>query len=190
VLVVVAGPSGAGKGAVVKGLLQRHPEIWYSVSATTRAPRPGERDGVDYLFLTEDEFSRIRDEGGFLEAFDVYGQWKGTPKAPIDERLARGEDVLLEIDVQGALKVMKEVPGALTIFIKPPSRDEQRRRLAQRQQQTGESDEEHAERLAAAEAEEGLAGEFDDVVVNDDVDRAVKEIAAILAARRTPSDQD
>ncbi len=189
-LVVVAGPSGAGKGAVVKGLLQRHPEIWYSVSATTRPPRPGEEHGVDYLFVSEEEFARIDAEGGFLEAFDVYGQRKGTPRAPIEERLARHEDVLLEIDVQGALAVKEQIPEALMVFIKPPSRDEQRRRLKTRQAHTGESDQEHEQRLAAAGAEEELAGRFDAVVVNDDVDRAVGEIAAILAAHRTPSDQD
>lgn len=178
---MLAGPSGVGKGTVGRGLLAREPRLWFSVSATTRAPRPGEVDGVDYLFMSRAEFERLRDEGGFVESFEVYGQYKGTPAAPLRERLGRGDDVLLEIDVQGAMRVREQIPEAVLVFIAPPSREELRRRLVDRG--TDDADQ-VARRLAAAEQEEAMASEFDAVVVNDDLTRAVDEVAAILYARR------
>ena len=178
---VLAGPSGVGKGTVVRRLLEREPGLWFSVSANTRAPRPTERDGVDYLFLTRAEFEELRDGDGFLEWFDVYGDLKGTPRAPVEEHLAAGDDVLLEIDVQGALKVREQVPEAVLVFLKAPSSEEQRRRIAAR----GDADPDDVERrLEAAAQEEASAEAFDHVVVNDDVDAAVAEVAGILAARR------
>ena len=162
-------------------LLDRDPRLWFSVSANTRAPRAGEVDGRDYVFLDRDEFERLRDAGGFLEWFDVYGDLKGTPRAPVEEHLAAGDDVLLEVDVQGALAVREAYPEAVLVFVKAPSRDEQRRRLVER----GEDDTEAIERrLARAEAEEALADRFDAVVVNDDPDRAAGEVAAILRRYR------
>jgi guanylate kinase len=180
---VIVGPSGVGKGTVVRKLLERDPSIWLSVSVTTRAPRPGEVDGVDYRFVDRDEFLAIRDAGGFLEWFDVFGELKGTPRAPVEEHLAAGQDVLLEIDVQGALAVREAFPdAALLVFVRPPSREEQRRRLVER----GVDDPAEIERrLAGAAAEEAYAGEFDAVVVNDDVDTAVDEVAGILMSRRS-----
>jgi guanylate kinase len=153
------------------------------VSATTRAPRPGEVDGVDYQFLSDEEFEALRRAGGLLEAFEVFGHSYGTPRAPVEEHLAAGEDVLLEIDVQGALEVRKDFPGnALLVFVKPPSREEQRRRLVAR----GEDDTAEIERrLAAAETEEAQAEQFDVVVVNDDVGSAVDEVAGSLESRRS-----
>ncbi|MET0421546.1 MAG: guanylate kinase [Acidimicrobiia bacterium] len=181
---VIAGPSAVGKGTVVAGLRAREPELWYSVSANTRAPRPGEQDGVDYLFMTRAEFEALRDADGFLEWFDVYGDLKGTPKAPVEDHLAAGDDVLLEIDVQGALRVRESFPQAVLVFLKPPSRDEQRRRILAR----GDADpDDVARRLDAAEAEEALAASFDAVVVNDTVDAAVSQVAGILATRRAGS---
>jgi guanylate kinase len=178
---VLAGPSGVGKGTIVRKLLELEPRLWFSVSATTRLRREGETDGKDYLFLDRDEFERIRDEGGFLEWFDVYGDLKGTPRAPVDEHLAAGDDVLLEVDVQGALAVREKYPDAVLVFVKAPSRDEQRRRLLER----GQDDPEAVERrLAVAEAEEGAADRFDAVVVNDDADRAAREVAATLGVHR------
>ena len=179
---VLAGPSGVGKGTVIRKLLEREPELWLSVSANTRAPRPGERDGVDYLFLNRAEFEALRDAGGFLEWFEVYGDLKGTPREPVDERLAGGRDVLLEIDVQGALAVKQKLPEALLVFVQAPSRDEQRRRLESR---GSESEESIARRLEQAAAEERIGAEqFDAVVVNRSVDQAVRDVAAILKARR------
>lgn len=152
-----------------------------SVSATTRAPREGEIERGDYRFLTRGEFERLRDEDGFLESFDVYGDLKGTPRAPVEEHLAAGEDVLLEIDVQGAMAVREAFPDAVLVFVRPPSREVQRERLLGR----GQDDPEALERrLAAAEAEEALADQFDHVVVNDDAGRAAGEVAAILATHR------
>jgi len=183
VLLVVAGPSGTGKGTIVRRLLERDPALWFSVSANTRAPRSDETDGRDYLFVSRDDFERMRDDGGFLEWFEVYGDLKGTPRGPVEEQLAAGHDVLLELDVQGALTIHEAFPDALLVFVKPPSRDAQRRRLEAR-----EPDAEPAAfdaRIAAAEREEALAGRFDAVVVNDDLDRAVDQVAALLDARRS-----
>jgi guanylate kinase len=178
---VLAGPSGVGKGTIVRKLLERDPRLWLSVSATTRSRRDGEVDGKDYVFLDGREFERIRGEGGFLEWFDVYGDLKGTPRAPVDEHLAAGDDVLLEVDVQGALAVRERYPEAVLVFVKAPSQEEQRRRLLER----GQDDPEAIERrLARAEQEEQAADRFDAVVVNDDADRAAREVAAILREHR------
>jgi guanylate kinase len=178
---VIAGPSGVGKGTIVKKLVAGDPRLWLSVSANTRPPRPGEREGVDYLFVDRDDFLAARDGGGFLEWFDVYGDLKGTPRAPVEEHLAAGDDVLLEIDVQGALAVRDQYPDAVLVFVKPPSAAELRRRLLSRPRAREEDVE---ARLAAAAAEEAQAPQFDAVVVNDDVDTAVAEVAAILAQCR------
>jgi guanylate kinase len=181
VLLVIAGPSGAGKGTIVQRLKEREPSLGWSVSWTTRAPREGEVDGVDYHFTTREDFERLRDADGFLEWFDVYGDLKGTPEAAVREHLAAGRDVLLEVDVNGALAVRRKYPDALLVFVRPPSRDVQRARLVSRGQ---DSPEQIERRLAAAAAEEQEARHFDHVVENDDVDRAVGEVAAILAGRR------
>jgi guanylate kinase len=182
VIVVIAGPSGVGKGSVVRDLLARDPKLWFSVSMNTRAMRPGEQNGVDYWFVDRAEFERIRDEGGFLEWFEVYDDLKGTPRGPVDEHVAAGADVLLELDVQGARAVQAAYPDAVLVFVKPPSRDVQRDRLFARDP---DADPESLERrLDEAEAEERAASDFDAVVVNDDLSRAVDEVAAILQARR------
>ena len=182
VLIVLAGTSGAGKGTLGRRLREQDPSLRWSVSWTTRPARPGERDGVDYHFVSRADFERLRDGGGFLECFEVYGDLKGTPRRFVDETLAAGQDVLLEIDVQGALSVREAMPDALLVFVRAPSRAEQRRRLEDR----GADDPEAIERrLDRAEAEEQVARErFDVVVVNDDVDRAAGELAAIVASRR------
>lgn len=171
-----------GKGTLVRELLAHDPRLWLSVSATTRAPRAGEVDGRDYLFLDPDEFERRRALGEFLESFEVYGARYGTPRAPVEERLAAGGEVVLEIDVQGALAVRAAVPEALLVFVRAPSREEQRRRLLDRDPRADPVV--LAGRLAEAEAEEALTSEFDHVVVNDDVARAAGELAAILETRR------
>ena len=165
----------------MRKLLELEPRLWFSVSATTRPLRAGESDGKDYLFLDRREFERIRDEGGFLEWFEVYGDLYGTPRAPVDEHLEAGDDVLLEVDVQGALAVREKYPDAVLVFVKAPSREEQRRRLLER----GQDDPAAIQRrLAQAEQEERAADRFDAVVVNDDAGRAAREVAAILESHR------
>lgn len=166
----------------MRGLLDRERDLWCSVSATDRPPRPGEVDGRDYTFLTTEAFEALRDRGGFLEWFDVYGDLKGTPRAPIEARLAAGDDVLVEVDVQGAQAIRAQLPQAYIVFVRAPSRTVQRERLIAR----GEGTDPQAleRRLDRAAAEERLAGLFDTVVVNDDATRAIEEVAALLAARR------
>jgi guanylate kinase len=181
-LLVLAGTSGAGKGTVGSRLRAEDPRLHWSVSWTTRSPREGERDGVDYHFVTREEFETLRDAGGFLEWFDVYGDLKGTPKQFVAEQLDAGHDVMLEVDVQGALAVKRQLPEALLVFVKAPSHEEQRRRLEERGSEDAATID---RRLREAEHEERLgAAEFDHVVVNDDLDRAVREVAGIVEARR------
>ena len=179
---MLAGPSGVGKGSIVHALLERDPTLWFSVSMNTRAQRPGEQDGVDYWFVDRAEFERVRDEGGLLEWFQVYDDLKGTPRGPVDEHLAAGDDVLLELDVQGARAIKAAYPDAVLVFVKPPSREAQRERLFTRD--PGADPDALERRLDQAEAEEREASDFDHVVVNDDLSRAVDEVAAILRARR------
>ncbi len=165
----------------MKRLTELDPRLWVSISATTRPPRAGEVDGVDYLFLDRERFDALQASGGFLESFEVFGHRYGTPRRAVEDRLAAGDDVVLEIDVQGALAVRSAFPDALLVFVRPPSRAEQERRLRDRGR---DSDEVIQARLDTAEAEERQAGAFDAVVVNDDLDTAVGRIAAILTARR------
>jgi guanylate kinase len=181
ILLVVSGPSGAGKGTIVQGLLARDPDLWVSVSWTSRSPREGEIEGVHYHFVSRDEFLAHRDAGGFLEWFEVHGDLKGTPRGPVREHLDAGADVLLEIDVQGALEVRRQFPEALLVFVLPPSREEQRRRLVGRGTDSPDAIE---RRLADAMAEDAKGVLFDATVVNDDVDAAVARVAGILASRR------
>ena len=181
VLLVLSGPSGVGKGTVGRALRAGDRQLGWSVSATTRAPRPGEVDGIDYHFVSRPGFEELRDAGGFLEWFEVYGQLKGTPLGPIEARLAAGEDVLVEIDVQGALAVKARYPDALLVFLRAPDPAVQEARLRER----GSDDPEQIQRrLETAAAEERQAEAFDAIVVNDDLERAVGEVAAILEARR------
>jgi guanylate kinase len=186
VLLVLAGTSGAGKGTVGARLRASDPDLHWSVSWTTRPRRPNEVADLDYHYVSREEFERLRDEGGFLEWFEVYGDLKGTPKQFVLDEVAAGRDVMLEVDVQGALAVKRALPEALLVFVKAPSRAEQRRRLEARAQVTGEAAESIERRLAAAPGEEHIGEtEFDEVVVNDDVDRAAAKIAGILTNRRT-----
>jgi guanylate kinase len=166
-------------------LRKADPELHWSVSWTTRPPRAGEREGVDYHFVTREAFETLRDAGGFLEWFEVFGDLKGTPRAYVESELAAGHDVMLEIDVQGALAVKRSLPEALLVFVRAPSREEQRRRLEGRARTTGEEQASIERRLARAAEEERIGeAEFDAVVVNDEVERATAEVAAILDNRR------
>lgn len=183
-LVVIAGPSGTGKGTVVRRLLDTIPDLVLSVSVTTRKPRPAEVDGVDYRFVSDEEFDRLVAEERLLEWAEIVGHRSGTPKAPVEEVLASGRDVLLEIDVQGAGWVRRRSPEAVLIFLQPPSLEELERRLRSRGTET---EEKLRVRLARAEVEMGERGNFDHVVVNDDVGRAAAEVAAILGDIRSRS---
>ncbi|MCI6097298.1 MAG: guanylate kinase, partial [Selenomonadaceae bacterium] len=138
-LILISGPSGTGKGTVCDLLRKNHPEISYSISATTRQPRPGEQDGVNYYFYDKEKFRQMIDAGELLEWAEVYGNYYGTPKQKVLDRLNAGEDILLEIDTQGALNVMKAVPEGLFIFLLPPSLEELANRLKGRGTETEES---------------------------------------------------
>lgn len=180
-LVVISGPSGVGKSTVVRRVLEQSPAtLTTSISATTRPPRPGEEDGVDYHFLTDEQFARWRREGRFLECFEVYGKghWYGTPESEVLPRLAKGQWVLLEIDVQGARAVMNRFPNAITIFIKPSSLDVLQQRLRGR---GTEDDLAVRRRLERAEREIQAAERYKHQVVNDDLQQAVDEICKILS---------
>lgn len=178
-LIVIAGPSGVGKGTLVAELIKKVPDLFLSVSATTRAPRPHEVEGKSYFFMSDEEFLEIANNDGMLEYFEVYGDWKGTPKAPIEAHLNAGQSVILEIDVQGALKVKDLYPDSFLIFVKAPSEEVQRRRLLQREDPTM-TPESLDKRLAAASAEENLIPKFSAMVINDDLARALSELTAIV----------
>ena len=137
-LTVLSGPSGVGKGSVVQAVRRRHPDIWVSISATTRAPRPGEVPGVSYQFLSRKAFRALRDAGELLESAEVHGNWYGTPRRDVAEALAQGRDVILKIDVQGAAAVKERVPEALLIFIVPPSLEALFQRLRSRATETAD----------------------------------------------------
>ena len=181
-LILISGPSGTGKGTVCDLLRQK---ISYSISATTRQPRPGEQDGVNYYFYTKEKFREMIDQGQLLEWAEVYGNFYGTPKQKVLDRLEAGEDILLEIDTQGALNVMKVMPEGLFIFLLPPSLEELAARLKGRGTETEES---LHRRLGAAVDEIKLATKYRYVVVNDKVEDAEETIANIIEAEHHRSD--
>ena len=176
-LTVLTGPSGVGKGTLVKLLRERHPDLYLSVSATTRSPRDGEVDGQDYFFVSRDRFMAMAEAGDLLEWAEFAGNCYGTPRQPIVERLARGEQVLLEIELEGARQVKTTFPEALRVFVLPPSLDELERRLRSRGQDAEAAIE---RRLARAREEVAAADEFDQQVVNDDLDKALIQLESIM----------
>lgn len=176
-LVVLSGPSGVGKGSVVAELTRRRPDVWVSVSVTTRTPRPGERNGRHYLFRDEAAFADLVGAGELLEHARYAGHGYGTPRAPVTDRVAAGSPALLEIDVQGARQVRAAMPEALLVFLAPPSWSELERRLRGR---GTESDDVVARRLARARAELAAEPEFDLVVVNDDIGRAAAALVPLV----------
>ena len=178
-LFVITGPSGVGKGTLIRRLLERMPQLELSVSATTRPPRPGELDGVEYHFESEEEFDRMARNGELLEHATYSGHRYGTPRAEVEPRLAAGSSVVLEIEVQGARQVREAMPEAIQVFIAPPSPDALRERLEGR---ATDRPEEIERRLSAAEEELAARSEFGHVVVNDDLDRATDELAALVRA--------
>ena len=179
-LVVLAGPTAVGKGTVAAYVRSHFPDIWLSVSMTTRKPRPREIDGKHYHFVDDEQFERMREAGEFLEWAVVHGRAKyGTPRRPVDEALAQGRLALLEIDLQGARQVRAQMPEALFVFLAPPSWDELVRRLVGR---GTESEEERQARLTTARGELAAQKEFDVTIVNDDVQRASEELVSLIRA--------
>lgn len=179
-LSVITGPSGVGKGTLVQRLLERNPQIWLSMSATTRAPRDGEIDGLSYQFLSRDRFQRLIRDGGLLEWAEFAGNCYGTPKEPVESRLAQGCPVLLEIELEGARQVRRSCPEGFQIFLAPPSFEELERRIRGRG-----TDQEEAilRRLMRAQEELKAKGEFDAVVVNDDLESALQQVEQLIGLR-------
>jgi guanylate kinase len=178
-LIVLSGPSGAGKGTVCKAMLPTMTTTNFSVSCTTRQPREGEVEGVNYFFKSIDEFKGMIERDELLEWAEVYTNFYGTPRKYVDETLDAGENVLLEIDIQGALQVKKKFPNGVFIFLIPPSLDELRSRILGRGSETEES---FNRRFGAASDEMSYISEYDYVVVNDEVEKASEKIKAIIAA--------
>ncbi|MBN2878037.1 MAG: guanylate kinase [Clostridia bacterium] len=181
VLIVVAGPSGVGKGTVCSKVFKHMQDIEFSVSATTRQARKGEKEGVNYFFVSREKFDEMAANDEFLEYADVFGNRYGTPRKYVEEKLNSKRDVLLEIDIQGAMMVMERCPEALFIFILPPSFDELKKRLVKR---GSESEEQLAMRLSKAKEEMSYAPKFDYIVVNDDLDSAAIEVISIIVAEK------
>lgn len=183
--VVIAAPSGAGKTSLARALVARHPDLVFSVSATTRPARRVEQGGKDYWFVSDAEFDRMLEAGELLEWAVVHGRRYGTPRSEVEGALARGQTPILDIDVQGARQIRRSYPAAVLVFVLPPSGEELNRRLTQR---GSESKEDRIRRLENARRELGAAPEFDYVVVNDDFDRALAALEAVIAgeAHRVP----
>ncbi|MDU2422550.1 MAG: guanylate kinase [Bifidobacterium scardovii] len=182
-MLVLTGPAGVGKGTVETALRKKHPEIWLSVSATTRAPRPGEVNGVNYWFMDDQEFAEKEQAGEFLETATVHGMARyGTPLKPVQDHLAHNVPTILEIDLQGARRVKERASElgleVVSVFIAPPSFDELVRRLTGRGTETPEQ---RARRLETAKVELAAEGEFDVTITNDDVERAAQELWSIIA---------
>lgn len=182
-LVVLVGPSGVGKSSVVRELRGLYPDLWFSVSVTTRRRRPGEVDGLDYHFVTDAEFDRMIAAGELLEWADIHGgtHRSGTPRGPIEHRLASGLPALLELDLQGARSVRAALPEALLVFVAPPSWDELVHRLTGRGTESADG---VRRRLRTAEEELAARDEFDHEVVNDDVRRAAEDLLTLLVGTR------
>ena len=183
---IICGPSGVGKGTVVARLLASYPKLYFSVSATTRPPRPGEVDGKHYHFLSQEQFQRWIDEDAFLEHAEFVGNLYGTPKLYVDKAMDQGRDVILDIEIQGAEQVHRRRPEAIRIYVAPPSWAELERRLIGR----GTEDMEKVRRrLERGKEEFAVARDFDYFVINDTVDRAVEELRAILLAEHCRPDE-
>lgn len=185
ILIVISGFAGTGKGTLVKGLISKYDNYALSVSMTTRNPRPGEEDGVSYFFVSKEEFEKNIAEGGFVEHACYCDNYYGTPKAYVDKMLAEGKDVILEIEIQGALKIKEKFPTALLLFVLPPSAKELRARLEGRGTETPEVVD---KRMRRAIEESAGIDQYDYIVVNDDIERCVKKTHEIVeAAHQVPS---
>lgn len=186
-LLVISGPSGAGKGSISKRIIDEVDDLVYSISMTTRAPRPDEVNGKNYYFVTHEQFERTIAEDGFLEYAKVYGEYYGTPKAKVLEQLDEGKDVVLEIDIQGAMNIRKSYPKGVLIFILPPSMAELRKRITGRGSETKGDIE---LRLGEALKEIAYIDKYDYCVVNGDLDEAVSRVKAIIVAEHSRVEED
>ena len=180
-LIVISSPSGGGKGTILKELFKRQENLRMSVSATTRAPRPGEEHGVHYFFISKEEFQKNIDDGAMLEYARYVNNFYGTPKAPVEAWLNEGKDVILEIEVQGGRQIKTVAPECVSLFILPPSLEVLEQRLRGRGTET---DEVIADRMAQAKGEIECVRDYDYAVINDTVEQAVKEIEAIITAEK------
>lgn len=186
VLIVISGPSGAGKGTICKALLEKQDNIYISVSATTRSPRKGEIEGINYYFLTKNAFEEKVKENGFLEYANVHGNFYGTPKGNVEKMLDEGKDVILEIDIQGALQVKENFKEGVFIFILPPSMEELKQRIIKRGSETEES---LMTRFKNAYKEINYVSKYNYAVVNDTLDIAVSKVESIIAAEKCRVDR-
>ena len=180
-LVVISGPSGAGKGTIVKALLDDYPLIHYSVSATTRQPREGEENGVNYWFVSREEFLHMKDNNELLEWAEVYGNFYGTPRRRVMEAISQGYNIILEIDPQGAMQIKKRFPAGVFVYIIPPSPRELSRRIHYRGTETPEA---MQKRLSSVAQELGYVHEYDYLVINDELKEATADVAAIIRAEK------
>ncbi len=182
-MLILSSPSGAGKSTLSRLLLEREPDMAMSVSVTTRPPRPGEVDGEHYHFITREEFEKLRDEGGLLEWAEVFGNFYGSPRAPVEKALAEGRDVLFDVDWQGAQQITQATgeDDIVRVFIMPPSAEELHDRLRRRAQ---DPEEVIARRMAQAASEISHWPEYDYVIINDDLQKADEELASIVRAER------
>ena len=185
-LIILSGPSGAGKGTIHNELLKTEKNLTYSVSMTTRSPRPDEKDGIDYYFVTEERFQKEIKKGSFLEYACVHGNYYGTLKKNVTDSLDNGFDVILEIDIQGALKIKENNSDAIFIFIMPPSMRELKNRLVKRGTETKEK---IIERFKNAYKEINEMNKYNYVVINDEVDKAVEKVRSIMIAERCRVDR-
>jgi len=176
-IVILSAPSGAGKTSLGRALMEKLPNVAWSVSHTTRPPRPGEKDGRDYHFVSREEFQHLLDEGDFLEYAEVYGNWYGTSRRALQRQLEDGKIVLLDIDWQGARQIRQAFPDAVSVYIMPPSIQELENRLRKRGQ---DPEQVIKKRLAAAEADMSHAGEYDKIIINDDFDTALAELVDFI----------
>lgn len=185
-LIIISGPSGAGKGTICKSFLERNKNVALSVSATTRAPRSGEVEGINYYFISKEKFKEKIEHNDFLEYAEVYDNFYGTPKSNVEEILESGKDVILEIDIQGALKVKENTEEGVFIFILPPSMEELKQRIIKRGSETPES---LMKRFKSAYKEINYISKYNYAVVNDTVDVAVQKLEAIIAAEKCRVDR-
>ncbi|WP_041853877.1 guanylate kinase [Thermobacillus composti] len=185
-LIVLSGPSGVGKGTVCRALRRMMPELVYSVSATTRAPRAGEAEGVDYYYKTREQFQEMIERGALLEYAEYVGNLYGTPREPVERTIAEGKDIILEIDVKGALQVKRNYPEGVFIFLLPPSLDELRQRISGRGTETAAVID---TRMSEASREIGMITEYDYAVVNDEIEAACRRIQSIITAEHCRRDR-
>lgn len=185
-LIVISGPSGAGKGTLCKALLKKNPDLKLSVSMTTRSPRQGEVDGVNYFFVEKQKFEEMVESGGFLEYAKVYDNYYGTPRSYVEEMLSKGNDVILEIDIQGALKVKEIFKEGVFIFIMPPSMEELKNRIKKRGSETEES---LLKRFKSAFVEINYVSKYNYMVVNDTIENAVVKLESIIVAEKCRVDR-